>query len=220
MRPFHLLLLAAAAVILLSSFALASGPAAAWAFAEDRHVETLSAALFLTAGAVAALRLARGEAPTFWLVLTVGIGVVGFLDELSFGERILGFEPPMVGGVRIDAVHDLLQLLRRGAERSVGNVAVLWAGLLAGLAALAGAVVWTVARFPVRGVTLLAGAVAAVTLAQVLDLKIAALNHPIVKASFAEESLELMAGALMIGFALHAFLKVRTALPGPRRTAG
>ena len=37
-------------------------------------------------------------------------GLIGFLDELSFGERVFGFTPPTLYGIDIDATHDLVRV--------------------------------------------------------------------------------------------------------------
>jgi hypothetical protein len=47
-------------------------------------------------------------------VLIVLLALVGFLDELSFGERMFDLEMPVLGkGYKVDAVHDLLDFLPR-----------------------------------------------------------------------------------------------------------
>ena len=38
------------------------------------------------------------------------IAMIGLLDEISFGERLLGISMPYIYGVKIDAVHDFLNV--------------------------------------------------------------------------------------------------------------
>lgn len=75
---------------------------------EDRTVELASALALLLAFIVAGVSafIGAGGMSVFVSVL----GIVGFLSEMSFGERQFGFTPPGINGVKLDAFHDLLQL--------------------------------------------------------------------------------------------------------------
>jgi hypothetical protein len=80
---------------------------------EDSYLENLSALLFLIAAilfvvVLVSLRSQRGQ--LVYLPLTL-ISLVGFFDEISFGERIFRFQPILIGGRhRIDGVHDFLAM--------------------------------------------------------------------------------------------------------------
>ncbi len=79
---------------------------------ENRFVEDASALAFFgtfVIGAVSWPR-AKGKNGFGMLVFLAILGLVGFLDEISFGERLFGFSMPVVHGVKIDAVHDFLTL--------------------------------------------------------------------------------------------------------------
>jgi hypothetical protein len=76
--------------------------------AEDRTVESVGAAFFLLTAIVSARAVAQGRRALCLLI--GGLGLLAFLDELSFGERVLRFEAPVIHGVKIDAVHDVLSL--------------------------------------------------------------------------------------------------------------
>jgi hypothetical protein len=83
-------------------------------FDEDRLVETLSAAMFLCAG-IYATRLwwMASESPSLdrlALAFIAALSLVGFLDEISFGERIIHFDVYKIVGIRIDGVHDLIEV--------------------------------------------------------------------------------------------------------------
>jgi hypothetical protein len=67
-------------------------------------------------------------------VFTAGVsalGFLGFLDEVSFGERLFGLAMPLVGGLKIDAAHDGFELaykmIRRSARDHEGSVYLLFA---------------------------------------------------------------------------------------------
>jgi hypothetical protein len=75
---------------------------------EDQTVEMCTAVIFLLAGVIAIIAAFKAVR-----CLAVVIGVLGllfFLDEMSFGERHFGLTMPVIHGVKIDAVHDLLAL--------------------------------------------------------------------------------------------------------------
>jgi hypothetical protein len=202
---------ALAATAILSAFSLAAPGLADRVFAEDGVIETASALAFAAASAMAACRLRAGSGPRGWLAFAILAGLFGFLDELSFGERMLGFQPPVVGGVKIDAVHDLLELARSVAVAAMPGDAVLLAGLIGGLALLLVPIAWYARRVPVRGMACLVGAIGCVLAAQVLDLKLSYLRHPMVSATNMEETLELVAGLLLAAFAA----TVMRSLPAP-----
>ncbi len=82
-------------------------------YGEDRLIESASAVLFLAAFALAALRSARHPARRGTVGVLGGVALVGFLDEVSFGERVFLLHMPRVSGVKVDAAHDLLDILWR-----------------------------------------------------------------------------------------------------------
>jgi hypothetical protein len=97
---------------------------------EDGIVETASALTFLLAvlGSIYAM-MRRG--PSFPLVLAGLIGFAELMDEISFGSRIFGFEPPpLYGGGELDGFHDLLILVYRLARDLNPELAWLWVGAL------------------------------------------------------------------------------------------
>ena len=81
--------------------------------AEDSLVENLSAALYLLSFFLALLFLKERKNHRRLLVLVAAAGLLGFLDEISFGGRIFGFSPLQMSGVPIDAIHDLFALAYR-----------------------------------------------------------------------------------------------------------
>lgn len=81
---------------------------------EDSYMENLSALLFLTAALLFLLllivQLRSLRERRIYLPL-LAVSTIGFLDELSYGERIFGYKPITFGEkYELDAVHDLLQI--------------------------------------------------------------------------------------------------------------
>lgn len=74
---------------------------------EDSLIENLTAlCYFLTAViALALVRKRPGSVP--FLLFIALIGLVGALDELSFGERLFHLRMPKIGVWKVDGVHDL-----------------------------------------------------------------------------------------------------------------
>ncbi|HSG78375.1 MAG TPA: hypothetical protein VLD62_02250 [Acidimicrobiia bacterium] len=114
---------------------------------EDGPLETATAIVFLVAALVAIRLLGRpdtrrGEA---WIV--VGFGALAFLDEISFGARILGYRSPEIDGITVDSLHDVFDLAERFAERlGVGRTGLAAAALL--VLAATTAWVWRSGRAP------------------------------------------------------------------------
>lgn len=81
---------------------------------EDSLIENLTAAFYFCAFASALFLLTnrsiRNRKGRNWLTALSALGLVGFLDEISFGERLFDFDMPVTHGTKIDAVHDVLEL--------------------------------------------------------------------------------------------------------------
>lgn len=101
---------------------------------EDGVVESLGAGAFLAAAVVGAVGLVRGGRLRRARSLLAGFCALGFLDELSWGERALGVRMPEAAGVKLDALHDLGDLLQKSFARWPLEVAVAAIALSALLA--------------------------------------------------------------------------------------
>lgn len=174
-------------------------------FVEDRTIEVLSALTFLGA----ALLTIRAVRPLSGLqrggVLAVGlVCFLAFLDEMSFGQRVFGLEAPEILGVEFDAIHDVTSVIQVavGSEIALALLLLLCGvGLFAvkrlrqhqgGVRSERQGVPWVLVYF----------AILSVAAAQILDMYIGPLRHPVVKASGAEELLEFSAALLLLGFML------------------
>ncbi|MDL1894593.1 hypothetical protein FBQ87_17145 [Sphingobacteriales bacterium CHB3] len=79
---------------------------------EDGILENLSALIYFVAFAVA-LYVAfkpRKNRTRIMNMLVLCAGFLGFMDELSFGERMFDLEMPVIREVKIDGVHDFVHL--------------------------------------------------------------------------------------------------------------
>ncbi len=80
--------------------------------AEDQFTESVTAVLFFSSfllGLILIVKLKRKSYRKVYLVIPL-LGLVGFLDELSFGQRMFNLTMPKIYGVEIDAVHDFAEL--------------------------------------------------------------------------------------------------------------
>jgi hypothetical protein len=93
---------------------------------EDGVLESVTAVLFLSCTAVSAVLLIGRHGIRSWYMTIPVLGAIGFLDELSFGERHLGVSMPQVVGKKLDGVHDLVDLTYeitlRNSSETVANI--------------------------------------------------------------------------------------------------
>ena len=103
-------------------------------FGEDRLVETITALFFLAASivGVAFLIAYRARRHRVLLFIASSLGLLGFLDEISFGARLFGWSmPEMAGGGEFDGAHDVVILTYRlGAEADPIVIAAICVSLL------------------------------------------------------------------------------------------
>lgn len=90
---------------------------APWLYDEDGLIEWATALVFLAVFLLGTRRLLASagtdRAASACLGFATGLGLVCFLDEISFGERLIGFVPPRLLDENIDGVHDVLAVLRK-----------------------------------------------------------------------------------------------------------
>ena len=177
-------------------------------FEEDRAVECGTVLCFAAAFAVGLcwiLSDSRNDVLLFLAVLASGLAV---LDELSFGERFIGFDAPQVMGVKLDAVHDLLSLTKTLLKEGTSYPYLVAGGIA--LAAVALSVVllrvlsgrgWVIWHDGPR-MWLFALAVLLVGAAQMMDAGLRFVPEAALKALYIEEILELAAGILVLGVCL------------------
>ncbi len=168
-------------------------------FGEDDVVE-MATAFLLLASFIVGLRLLWRRARHYPVLVPVaaGLGLLGFLDEISFGARYFGWSmPEMSGGGEFDGAHDFVILTYRLAAEAGSTV--VGGGLVTialvcvlrwreGLHRLAGAITAD------RAYSAMALFVAGIALASVIDLDTGFLKRlgPL------EEIVELNAAAALL----------------------
>jgi hypothetical protein len=82
--------------------------------AEDGILENLTVVLYLLTFLFALVLLGtqsiKRQFDRKWLVLLLALGLIGFLEEISYGERLLSLEMPIVYNIKIDGVHDFVDV--------------------------------------------------------------------------------------------------------------
>ncbi|MCD8489150.1 MAG: hypothetical protein LRZ84_21025 [Desertifilum sp.] len=112
LTPFYLIL-TIANIVFFTALYLLVPPLRDALSREDQFMENLTTILFLETffvGLYATLKLPNKQRRKLYLAIPI-VGLLGFLSELSFGERIFYFEAPEINGVKIDAVHDFLSVI-------------------------------------------------------------------------------------------------------------
>ncbi len=101
-------------IALLAFTSVDTDTAKAFIVAEDGIVENLTVGLYLRTFLFALVLFntqSKSDATCRkWLILLMVLGLLGFLEEISFGERLFNLNMPMLGGVKIDALHDFIDV--------------------------------------------------------------------------------------------------------------
>ncbi len=126
MRYVYAFLATSGLVILAGAAVYAWFPAyRTYLVAEDSLVENLTAISFLCTFLLGLIFLLRTrnmdrKGNSFkWFILLSALGLLGFLEELSFGERLFDMSMPVLSGWKIDALHDFLYVGYRIMKRHV-----------------------------------------------------------------------------------------------------
>ncbi|GFE63737.1 hypothetical protein [Litoreibacter roseus] len=198
-------------------------------FEEDRAVEWATVVIYLAAFGIGLwyyLTRARGD---LLLISATIFALIATLDELSFGERIIGFEAPRVGQTKLDAVHDLASIAKRQLKATTDHHYLL-GGFILLVLILIGLWVcrilvrrgWTL-RFGPEALFLILGA-ALLAYAQAIDINLRILPLKELKALYVEEVFELGSGLCVMCFAGLRGLAMRdaslTPSPLPSATGG
>jgi hypothetical protein len=73
---------------------------------EDSLVEYTSALIFLYAFIMAGSSFLKSKEYRKAVIVVFVIGLLGFLDEMSYGERLFGIETSYIYDIKIDGLHD------------------------------------------------------------------------------------------------------------------
>ena len=79
---------------------------------EDVFLENLTAGVLFATFCLSSLLHLKFKVKTNIFFAFAILGLIGFLDEISFGRRLLPIPMPKSHGLTIDGVHDLLHLLK------------------------------------------------------------------------------------------------------------
>ena len=77
---------------------------------EDHLLENLSTGLLLGTAFFGFINWKQKRTNTTAIAVYTILAIIGFLDEVSFGQRLIGFTPPMAGGTSLDGFHDLANM--------------------------------------------------------------------------------------------------------------
>ena len=178
---------------------------------ENSLLENLTAGFYLIA-ALMGLELFRRNKSPLHLLLPTLLGVVGFLDEIQWGETLLNLSMPIVAGNKINAIHDFVDVARETYSQQFTVVRLSMLVAPAGIALLGlpyfriGAKIRSlILRRPLNfcWALFICLGIAAVCLDQIFDTVCAA--------TVIEETLELNAALLLIVITLKT---KRTKRPG------
>ena len=102
---------------------------------EDSLIENISAILYLVSFFIGLFFFLKHERHRKALTAVSAISLLGFLDELSFGERHLGINGPLFYDVQIDGAHDFFYLAYKMALKtdflySIYGILLLLTGIL------------------------------------------------------------------------------------------
>jgi hypothetical protein len=82
-------------------------------FQENGPIENLTAGLFLLIFLLGLVLLRnpvmKEKFARRWVLFLLIVGLLGFLDETSYGRIWIGFTDHRLGGVSIDSIHDLIE---------------------------------------------------------------------------------------------------------------
>ena len=80
---------------------------------EDHFLENLSTGLLLGTAFLGFINWKQKQAHATAIAVYTILAIIGFLDEVSFGQRLIGFTPPMAGGTSLDGFHDLANMFMK-----------------------------------------------------------------------------------------------------------
>ena len=121
-RPYRVIYLAILCANMLAFTAMAGFfPATRpYSLGEDQIIENLSALFFFASFVFALVLLRQRTVRRRFLIVVAVLGFVGFLDEVSFGGRIVGVEFPEYYGSPFDGIHDIVMIVFEWTRSQVG----------------------------------------------------------------------------------------------------
>lgn len=165
---------------------------------EDHLLENLTTGLLLGSAFFGIANWRKNQSNKNALAFFTSLAIVGFLDEISFGQRIINFTPPMAGGTSLDGFHDLANMSKKiiaiNFQYHPGQTFLILTATILSLTAIS----YTFRRRVLALVNyfkrlklnyVIASSTFAILFSQLLDLKLI----PFSSATALEETLELIA---------------------------
>lgn len=109
---------------------------------EDSLVENCSALLFISTFFLSSLKALSRKGRNSKLYILSCVSLLGFLDEVSFGERLFSLSMPTLSGKKIDAIHDLADVAKNYILRYASSHPKMGALALGGLIGFSIFVLW------------------------------------------------------------------------------
>lgn len=135
-RPRRIFAVYAVVGAVLSSLAVAAftvGPRVRYyLLKEDYALESMALALFLASAVVGARQVLVRRPRSRWYYAIPILGLVGALEEISYGRWYFDLDMPYVHGLRIDSLHDFAELSRLVLEDYVSPAAPAIVGVVLG----------------------------------------------------------------------------------------
>ncbi|MGD1919849.1 MAG: hypothetical protein ACFCAD_13740 [Pleurocapsa sp.] len=88
---------------------------------EDSLIENLSAISYLSTFFLSSIFLFKGTQHKKPLILIAFLGLLGCLDEISFGERLFKLNMPRINGVKLDSAHDFVSIGHKEITKLANN---------------------------------------------------------------------------------------------------
>lgn len=175
---------------------------------EDVFLENLTAGVLFATFCLSSFLHLKFKVKTNIFFAIAILGLIGFLDEISFGRRLLPIPMPKSHGLTIDGVHDLIHLLKNITRTNltyhpVGTYIVISLSMISVVCAwyktkiIRQRVINLLARYEIFDLALVI--IFCIVLSQVVDTFRWNLIHPYIAV---EECLELTAAVALLTCAL------------------
>lgn len=82
-------------------------------YQEDGLIENLSAGICLGTFFLGIILTIKNLRPSKIIIASSFLSLLGFLDELSYGERIFKIKMPTLYSVKVDGIHDFLEVIKQ-----------------------------------------------------------------------------------------------------------
>jgi len=92
---------------------------------EDSLIENIGAFLFLTTSMLAFIFFIKNQKNRITFIIISALGALAFLDEISFGKRIIGYDSPSINNKTIDSGHDMIDVIISSIKSTISTTQIL-----------------------------------------------------------------------------------------------